>query len=570
MSYLGQPVYLTVTPEGRVGIGSSQPRVGVALDVNGDIYATGTITGSNLTIFGDTVTLATITSNTERVVISNNTPGPALTVRQAGTGVGYAVMEAYDDETGIAFKIADGGNIGIGTDVPMHKMHVVGTVSATTLLGDAAGVTGLATSAYTNTTNATNITTGTLAKDRVATVLNSTSFVGAVGIGSTEPRTGVDLDVAGGATYTLPVFPPRPLTANTTVIANAPQVRLNGTYTIAGSYPDTAGTNEAWYAVDGASNTAWRTNAYYTPSFDSGGDPNTSQYQMFVNSTISPSYPGEPLYGNHLTLALPSFALIKSYSLTRWDTLNETPGSWHLLGSSNAVEWRYVDTKTNYSWASGSNAVAHVSLANSTYYRYYRMLITANAEGDGSAKVSRIREWQLFGDVQAIAGVKMYEPLSIWQTQGSSTPMFYANTDTARIGVGTSTPQELMHIHDGNLRIGTLAGATTRSISVNALGNVIVTPSDASLKTNVRPLRAGAVELHQLRPVSFEWIDKTNYGTQTEYGLIAQEVATIFPNMVGTAPDGTLNVDYMKLIPVLIKGYQELLAEVEALKSRLR
>jgi len=88
------------------------------------VYVDGTIQGSNLKILGDFVTLDTITSNTEQMVITNAGTGPALKVTQTGAN---SIAEFYDDGNVLALKIADGGNVGIGTGVPQCELHINGT-----------------------------------------------------------------------------------------------------------------------------------------------------------------------------------------------------------------------------------------------------------------------------------------------------------------------------------------------------------------------------------------------------------------------------------------------------------
>jgi len=109
----------------QVGIGTTRPQEAFHVQGNllstGNITSQGTVTASNLSILGDFVTLNTITSNTEQMVIQNAGTGPALKVTQTGAN---SIAEFYDDGNALALKIADGGNVGIGTTNPQVKLHV--------------------------------------------------------------------------------------------------------------------------------------------------------------------------------------------------------------------------------------------------------------------------------------------------------------------------------------------------------------------------------------------------------------------------------------------------------------
>ena len=96
--------------------------------------------------------------------------------------------------------------------------------------------------------------------------------------------------------------------------------------------------------------------------------------------------------------------------------------------------------------------------------------------------------------------------------------------------------------------------------------------SDARLKENVTTLGDVLNKVTQLRPVEFSMkADKSSVANR--YGLIAQELETVFPNTVSntdTDYDGVVDVksvSYTELVPVLIKAIQELKAEVDALKA---
>lgn len=109
---------------GNIGIGTDIPSH--ALDVRGHIYTSGTIICSNISVIGDFVTMNTITSNTEQMVIINDGTGPALKVTQSGNNT---VAEFYDKESGTALFIANNGNVGIGTTANNVRLNVNGSIS---------------------------------------------------------------------------------------------------------------------------------------------------------------------------------------------------------------------------------------------------------------------------------------------------------------------------------------------------------------------------------------------------------------------------------------------------------
>ena len=116
----------------------------------------------------------------------------------------------------------------------------------------------------------------------------------------------------------------------------------------------------------------------------------------------------------------------------------------------------------------------------------------------------------------------------------------------------------------------TLTGGAT-TLSVDASGYIIRTPSDERLKTDVQPISYGLDTVNSFRPVSYNWNEPEKYGSGRSIGLIAQEVGELVPEAVsaGGDEDKILSLDYQKLVPVLTKAIQELSAENTTLKQSL-
>ena len=100
--------------------------------------------------------------------------------------------------------------------------------------------------------------------------------------------------------------------------------------------------------------------------------------------------------------------------------------------------------------------------------------------------------------------------------------------------------------------------------NVSALGEITAyTASDRRLKTNITPLLEGLTIIDKLNPVTYNWNDKAkelnNLKTDNlEYGLIAQELEEVLPELVHPLYSTYKSIDYIKLIPLLIKSIQEL------------
>jgi hypothetical protein len=91
--------------------------------------------------------------------------------------------------------------------------------------------------------------------------------------------------------------------------------------------------------------------------------------------------------------------------------------------------------------------------------------------------------------------------------------------------------------------------------------------SDARLKQNITPLNQSLQVLSQVNGYHYTWKqDKTPSELQT--GVLAQEVQTIFPELVHSDKQGTLSVNYTGFIPHLIEAVKQLKTMNEELKTR--
>ena len=111
----------------------------------------------------------------------------------------------------------------------------------------------------------------------------------------------------------------------------------------------------------------------------------------------------------------------------------------------------------------------------------------------------------------------------------------------------------------------------------------LVTLSDYRLKENISSLSQSALDaVEKMNVVQYNYKqrevetangteklyeDDSEILTHKHYGLIAQELREIYPDLVLEDSEGYLSINYIELVPILIQSVQELKAELKAEKQ---
>ena len=453
-------------------------------------------------------------------------------------------------------------NIGIGTNAPTSRLHVVGDTNllgnlsfSGTLNGSGANLTAL---------NASNITTGTLATARGGTGLSAPGAAGnylrSDGTGWTSSAL-LGSDIPGGSTNYI---------QNSTTLQSSSNFNISGNGFLGGSLgigtstitpgrrltvqtstgiglSHTNGAVEIGTYVN--SNGGWLQTHSNHPMFFA---TNNSSAQMTLTpagnlgiGTIAPT--------DKLSVQTGS----ASYGLTHTDGV-VTVGTW--VGSFNNSPAGWLGTKSNHplhlfvnggnpsltiKYGSGVGIGTSSPTANLHVESAWQSTIqvgSRNALTPGG--VNRI----MFGD--HTCGMFFLDPcvyIGEEELDNNSDNNLVLKADRVVLA-GLVWPYS-----DGFTDLG---AQTKRWKKVWATNGTIQT-SDIRLKQNIVNLRYGLQELLQLRPVTFQWKDNPN--GRTQLGLIAQEVEKLIPEAVERSadPQAPLGMNYSNLLPLVIKAIQE-------------
>ena len=261
---------------------------------------------------------------------------------------------------------------------------------------------------------------------------------------------------------------------------------------------------------------------------------------------------------------------------------------------------------------------------------YYPLTVTGKSSGDYTASFNGYKSTMRISNgnqpsVTSSGGGYGLVIQNSFTTTGNSYGMLSisqnGSTDPSALSVGvcgrsrSSTSNAIgvagLHLTGGGVGTG-IFGSATGSIPsfdgcyasyfsgnmkvTGTIDDTLVSSSDARLKEDVQPLSENASNrglsildmLESLTPVSFKYkkieedaklaVDDEGEDLETEelpnpvmekehFGLIAQELQEVYPNLVYEKDNGYLAVNYVELVPVLMQAIKELNAKVAMLEA---
>jgi len=141
------------------------------------------------------------------------------------------------------------------------------------------------------------------------------------------------------------------------------------------------------------------------------------------------------------------------------------------------------------------------------------------------------------------------------------------DSGTIRIGIqGTQTSAFIAGIY----------GAATSAnnavpVLIDSTRNLGTISSSRRYKEDIQDMGDASSGLMRLRPVTFRYKKPFEDGSKpVQYGLIAEEVADVYPDLVTRSPDGQVEtVKYQVLDPMLLNELQKQKAQIRSLEDRL-
>jgi hypothetical protein len=136
------------------------------------------------------------------------------------------------------------------------------------------------------------------------------------------------------------------------------------------------------------------------------------------------------------------------------------------------------------------------------------------------------------------------------------------------LGIGTTTPNFQLEVVRGTAGVVARFTDSDGSCDIDPTSTALVCASDQNLKKDISTLQGTLAKLQNFRGVNFRW--KTQDDSALRIGFIAQEVESVFPELVKTdIITGIKSVNYLGFAPVLVNAIKEQQTEIETIQNQL-
>lgn len=258
------------------------------------------------------------------------------------------------------------------------------------------------------------------------------------------------------------------------------------------------------------------------------------------------------------------------------------------------------NTSGSLNTAAGYSALASaVGATNNTASGAWALSADVNGQDNTATGFSALKSTTSGGQNTASGSSALFSNITGNNNTATGFNALYNSTGSNNVGIGyqagyfVSTGNNNIHIGSQGfssdsaiIRIGTpgtqtkffaagVAGANVSGAAVlvdTSTGQLGVASSSRRFKDDIHDMGDASRGLMRLRPVTFRYKQPFADGSKPmQYGLIAEEVSEVFPDLVAHSADGRIEtVKYQVLDSMLLNEVQRQQAEISAQKEQIR
>lgn len=247
---------------------------------------------------------------------------------------------------------------------------------------------------------------------------------------------------------------------------------------------------------------------------------------------------------------------------------SHTMNTWTTYGAINNIQYTAGNADIGIKVKGSSKEIGYILDSGNVNYGIY----------DYSAGA-----WMIYKDSTRVI-------IPTWKSVGSSTTSIYFNSTgypvagsdvryVLQSATATTNYRPLVLGYTSTTTTSSLAATVTNQVYVSTLlyvkpsagaiyCNASYQASDLNLKNIIKPLKVDLDKLSKLRKIYYTWKDSSS-DTSLQIGMIAQDVESVYPELVSKNANETLSLSYDRLSVIALEGLDVLYQENKELRNRL-